>query len=176
MGQLTCRENFDAALQHRRSRHPFDRISAYKVTESQKNIQHEADVVASVAAYVRNGAKRASASALLGCTPEDKAMRLKDVPRNIARELGWNLVPAIEALAVEGIPARYVGAFIRSIRGDVKQILCDCDAIQSETSCSIQHEYARMRAGHSEIGRVCGEALDIAERAVRFCRRHGVFR
>lgn len=174
MSKPTCRKVFREALQHRRSHHPFDRISAYKVRESRNNLRNEVETVASVVAHIRKGAKSAAASPLVGCTSGDKAARMKDVPRNIALELGWNLVPAMEALAVEGIPTSVVAAFVSTIKGRVVQLMQDCDAIQAGISGSIQSEYARMKAGRSELARICGEALAIAELAVNFCRHHGV--
>jgi hypothetical protein len=112
---------------------------------------------------------------LLGCcTTEDKATWLKDLPGHIARELGYNLIPAIEALTVEGVPAGDINTFIQSIKPQVDQLLVDCDAIQTGISRSIQGEYDAMKAGNSELIRICNEALDIADLAVAFCEQHGV--
>jgi hypothetical protein len=111
---------------------------------------------------------------LLGCTEEDKAYRLKRVPHIIARELGYNLIPAIQALTVEGVPPADIAGFIQSIKPQVDQLLADCDAIQTGTSRSIQPEYDALKAGNSSMERICAEALRIADLAVDFCEQHGV--
>ncbi len=94
---------------------------------------------------------------LVGCTGEDKAYRLNRIPQNIAHELGYNLIPAIEALTLEGVPAANILGFIQSIKPQVNQLLTDCDAVG---------------ARKSNMERICAEALRIAEQAVAFCERH----
>ena len=109
-----------------------------------------------------------------GCTTEDKAVWLKDLPGNLARELGENLIPAVQALNVEGVPEAAINGFVQSVKGKVCQLLKDCDAMQTETGHSVQGEYARMKAGWSEMLRICHEALAIADRAVALCDNHEV--
>jgi hypothetical protein len=161
-------------MRDRRANHPLNRVSAYKVRESRDNLQRECAVVASIAEYLRARPSDRRGSTLLGCTPEDKAHRLKRIPTIIAHELGYNLIPAIEALTVESVPAGDIATFIQSIKGRVDKLLADCDAIQTGISRSIQGEYARMKAGNSDLMRICNEALDIADLAVEFCERHRV--
>jgi hypothetical protein len=171
---MTCPDVFRSSIRDRRANHPFERISAYKVRESRDNLQHECAVVASIAEYLRARPSDRRGSTLLGCTPEDKAYRLKRIPGIIARELGYNLIPAIEALTVEGVAADDILTFILSIKPEVDQLLVDCDAIQTGISRSIQGEYDGMKAGDSRIMRICVEALDIADLAVEFCEQHRV--
>jgi hypothetical protein len=161
-------------MRERRAKHPFDRISAYKIRESRDNLQHGLNVVASVSEYLRTRPGYARCGILVGCTEEDKAQRLKRTPAIIARELGYNLFPALEALTVEGVPEADIAAFLVSIKPDVDQLLLDCDAVQRTTAGSIQFEYAAMKAGGSDMERICAEALRIAEQAVGFCELHGV--
>jgi hypothetical protein len=111
---------------------------------------------------------------LLGCTEQDKAYRLKRVPHIIARELGYNLIPAIEALTVERVPAADVFTYVQSIKPLVDNLLVECDAIQTGTSRSIQGEYDALKAGNSSLERICVKALRIADLAVDFCEQHGV--
>ena len=148
--------------------------SAYKVRECRDRLRYEGDVVASIARYLAAPPSYRRASTLVGCTSEDKAFRLKDVPPNIAHHLGANLIPAVEALHVEGIPKPDIHAFVLSIQPRVRQLIVDCNAIQAVTRRSIDGEYARLKAGRSDIPNVCAEALDIAEQAVLFCQHHRV--
>ena len=170
----SCNDGFRAAMKKRKANHPFDRISAYKVRESRDNLRHERAVVASIAEYLRARPRDRHSSMLLGCTQEDKAQRLKGIPAGIAHELGYNLIPAIEALTVEGVPAADIGAFIKSIKPLVDNVLAGCDAIQVGTSRSIQPEYDALKAGNSGMGHICEEALRIAEQAVALCVGHEV--
>lgn len=174
MSKMTCQAVFREAMRDRRAKHPFERISAYKVRESRGNIASTIGTLTEIISVVSSGETYSVPILLGGCTTEDKAYRLKRIPAIIARELGYNLIPAIEALTVEGVAADDILTFILSIKERVDQLVRDCDAIQPEISRSIQGEYDAMKAGDSRIMRICVEALDIADLAVAFCERRGV--
>ena len=166
---------FHAAMKQRKANHPFNRVSSHKVRESRHNLYHEANVVGSIAKYLRAPpGSYGRSSMLVSCTEEDKAYRLKRVPEIVAHELGYNLIPALMALGVEGVPKADIIAFLRSIKPQVDRILTDCDAIQTATARSIKSEYAALKAGYSPLEAVCADALDVAEQAVAFCKEHDV--
>lgn len=96
------------------------------------------------------------------------------MPNNIAYELGYNLIPAIAALSVEGVPEAEISTFITSIKPQIDRLLDDCEAVRLATARSIQPEYGAMRQGRSEMAVLCKDALNIADQAVAFCRQHGV--
>ena len=162
---------FRSAMRERKTSYPFDRISAYKVRESGDNLQHACRVVGSISEYLCTPRRYGRASILVGCVESDKSVRLKRIPHNIARELGYNLIPAIESLTSEGVPAAAIATFIRSIKPQVDQLLADCDAVERATTRCIMPEYERMKAGGSPMECICADALDIAEQAVAFCKK-----
>ena len=174
MTKMIPRTVFHRAMRDRRTNHPLDRISAYKVRESRDDLHHNLRTVGSIAVYLRARPCDRHSSMLLGCTEQDKAYRLKRVPHIIARELGYNLIPAIEALTVERVPAADVFTYVQSIKPLVDNLLVECDAIQTGTSRSIQGEYDALKAGNSSMEHICAEALRIADLAVDFCKQHGV--
>jgi hypothetical protein len=174
MAYISTHDIFRAAMKERQVEHPFLRVSAYKVRESRENVASMIATVTEIIDLVSIG-KNPSVPILLGCcTSQDKAVWLKDLPGNIAHELGRNLVPAIQALNVEGVPDAAIKKFVQSIKRSVNQLLTDCDAIQVNTSRSINGEYARMRAGCSEMLGICYDTLSIADQAVALCDAHGV--
>jgi hypothetical protein len=170
-----CQVIFRAAMKQRKANHPFKRVSAYKVQESWDILHHNLATVGSIAEYL--SAPRGSygrSGILVGCTEEDKGYRLKRVPEIVAHELGYNLIPALMALGVEGVPEADIIAFLQSIKPQVDRILADCDAIQMATRRSIKSEYAALKAGQSAFAATCADALDVAEQAVAFCKEHHV--
>lgn len=167
-------DEFRNAMQERITNRPFKNGSAYKVRESWENIESMASTVTEIISVVSNGETHSPPIRLGCCTSEDKARWLKDLPGNIARELGGNLIPAIEALSVEGVPEATIGGFTQSIKGSVRQLLADCNAIQATTKRSVTGEYARMKAGQSDMLRICNDAFRIANQAKLFCQKHGV--
>lgn len=174
MANITPSRAFHRAMSERVSHRPFDRISAYKVRESRGNIESMIDTVNEIIAVVSSGEVHATSILLGSCTTSDKAAWLKDLPGNIAYELGSNLVPAVKALPVEGIPDTVIDHFILTNTGKVRQLLEDCDAMQKATGSSIMREYARMKAGHSEMLRICRNALSVANQAAVLCETYGV--
>ncbi len=166
--------HFKASMSDRIAHRPFVDISAYKVRESFENIESMCSTVVEIINVVSKGATHSSPVRLGGCTSEDKGIWLKDLPGNLARELGYNLIPAIEALSVEGVPTAAIRAFVQSIKGSVHQLLADCDAVQAATSRTIKGEYALMKHGRSSALRLCNDAFQIADQAKRFCHLHGV--
>lgn len=174
MAKIDCSKIFRAAIKDRRDKYPFDRISAYKVRESRDNLQHNLKTVGSIAEYLRARPRDRHSSMLVGCAEDDKAYRLKQVPEIIARELGYNLIPAIEALTVEGVPAADVTKYMRAILPDINRLINECDAIQKATARAIKFEYEAMKASRLGMERICAAALRIAEDSVKFCDQHGV--
>lgn len=163
---------FLAAMERRVANHPFDRISAYKIRECRDNLQRNLHTVASIADYLCARRSERRSSMLVGCTEEDKGYRLKRVPEIVADELGYNLIPAVKALSLEGVPAVDIKLFIRTIKPQVDQLLADCDAARGATARSIKPEYAALKAGYSSMEQISADALNIAEQAVAFCRSH----
>jgi hypothetical protein len=172
--KLGARGIFRNAMQERLTRRPFDRISAYKVRESRNNIEHELRVVLGLDAYLWAKPSRRNPYVLVGCTLEDKAQRFKTIPHNIATELGENLIPATEALHVEGVPQQDVDAFVATLKPLVNKLLEDCDDVLAVTARSIRDEYGAVRDGTSGSEQICRDALSIADAAVDFAKKHGV--
>lgn len=172
--KLDARGIFRDGMAKRIKERPFDRISAYKIRESRDNIEHELRVVLGLEAYLWSKPSRRNPYVLVGCTPEDKAQRLKKIPRVIATELGENLIPAIEALHVEGIPQKDVDALVASLRSSVIKLLDDCDNVLAVTARSIRDEYGAIKNGTSGSEEICRDALRIADRALDFAKKYGV--
>jgi hypothetical protein len=99
---------------------------------------------------------------------------LKKIPRAIATELGENLIPAIEALHVEGIPKQDVDAFVASLKSSVFRLLDDCDEVMAVTTRSIRDEYSAVRIGTSGSEQICRDALRIADAVMNFAKKYGV--
>ncbi|MFN5759581.1 MAG: hypothetical protein ACK440_08300 [Sphingomonadaceae bacterium] len=165
---------FEEAKADRNAKHPFEHISAYKVRECRDSIARMLDTLTEVISVVSAGDTHPQPILLGGCTTGDKAKWLKDLPNNLARELGYNLIPAIEALSAEGVPESAINAFLEAIEPSVEDLLADCDAVQAATSRSINGEYQKMKTGCSEMLGICQAALAIAEKAVALCETHGV--
>jgi hypothetical protein len=174
LSKLGARAIFREARRKRYEEDPFIRISAYKIRDSHYDIEHELRVVLGLEAYLWAKPRRRNPYALVGCTPEDKAERFKKIPRVIAWGFGYNLIPAIEALHVEGIPQQDVDAFVAILKPLVNKLLKDCDDVLAVTARSIRDEYGAVRNGTSGSEQICRDALRIADAAIDFAKKYGV--
>lgn len=174
MTKLRPSEEFRVAMEKRLTNHPFERVSAYKVRDSWYNLAHECAVVASIGEFLGASPGYSRVGILLGCTEEDKGHRLKGIPTGIAQELGYNLIPAIKALTLEGISRSAIDAFIGTIMPRVERLIRHCDAARLANAKSLKEEYSALRGGRSQTAMICAEAFDIAEEAMRFCKQQGV--
>lgn len=174
MTKMTPPTIFLHELEDRIVNRPFTRISAYKIRESHDNIARMARTLIEIISVVSSGETHSVPLLLGSCTTEDKAIWLKDLPSNVARELGANLIPAVHALNVEHVPEAAINGFVQSIKGQVCQLLKDCDAMQAETGQSIKREYGRMKACCSEMLRICRDALNISDQALALCKSYAV--
>lgn len=172
MSSLIPSSAFQKEMERREAERPFGRVSAYKVHESWANLQDNLMAVRSTADCVRSGSPRYHHTELYGCTKSDKAERLRRVPMIIAHQLGYNLIPAVKALDLEGVPASETAAFLRSIMPQVKKLLADCDDAHRCTRRSVWQEYEAMTMGTSSMEDASLRAVEIADLARDFCKSH----
>ena len=172
--KLGARAMFHELRRKRIEERPFENGSAYKIRESRGYIEDELLVVQGLEAYLCAKPSRRDRYVLVGCTPDDKAQRLKKIPLAIVGQLGDNLTPAIEALHLEGIPQQDVDAFVASIKSPVLRLLDDCDDVWAVTARSIRDEYGVIKNGTSGSEQICRDALRIADAAIDFAKKYGV--
>lgn len=166
---MTCSSIYQTARTQRMAERPFDRISAYKVRESADNIAYEGRVVGAITDYLSASPRQRDGTMLLGCTPGDMATRLRRVPTSLARHLGSDLVPAVEALAVEGVPAAALRAFLADWLPQVQAIISRCDRVQAQLRGPIKNTYADLTGGGQSLLWLCVRATDVTDQARKFC-------
>ena len=100
MTKMTPRTVFLRAMEDRIANRPFDSISAYKVRESRHNISRMTNTLNEIIAVVSSGETHSVPILLGGCTTEDKSVWLRDLPGNLAHDLGHNLISAIQGTMI----------------------------------------------------------------------------
>jgi hypothetical protein len=97
---------------------------------------------------------------------DDAATWLKSVPALIARELTYNVLPAIEALAADGVPETTVRECVNRAEAEAKTILSQCVAAEADLKQGIKAEYTRMKAGNSTLLPLVDALEDLIEDAL----------
>ena len=100
------------------------------------------------------------------CTYGDHTPWIKERPLRIAFELGWKVLPAIEALTGDGISreevARYLTVFIQR----VADLVIQCDQVLPSIKGPIRHEYERWMNHGSIVTPLLESGLWIIESAM----------
>lgn len=161
------------AITDRYTKVPFTHMSAHRVREGNSNIAHEGRVLAGITRYVSAPKASQHIGMLIGCVPEDIHVRLRAIPDNIERQLGYNVISGVQNLTLHLVPKSDIDAFIAAIRPSVTQIRRDCVLAREMLREPIKQEYRRLTGGGSPVPALCADAAQIAEDCVRFCNHWG---
>ena len=104
--------------------------------------------------------------ALVSCTTDDKALRLKRMPADVAEMFGYDVLPAIAALTGDGVPLHDVQRALGQIQRRVESLLDECDVQHTRLKAGIKAEYSDMKAGYSELYGLLNDAMDIVRDAL----------
>ena len=143
-----CQKAYDGGLEARKA-YPL-RLGGYKLRESHDFPVRVRRTINNIAADAR-GKARGYGRPFGSCTSDDAATWLKSVPALITRELTYNVLPAIEALAADGVPEATVRECVNRAEAEAKTILSRCVAAEAVLRQGIKAEYTRMKAGGSTL-------------------------
>ncbi len=159
-----CRDAFHTGTADRAT-YPLH-SGIYKLRETRNRLDRYAETVANVGAYQRRepGAGRG----LFGCcTNEDAAVWLKRLPGFLAHDFGYDVMPAVLALAGDGVPADKVAGCLHRAQGKVDVLVAQCDMARGWMAPSIGREYRRMKDHDSMLERLIVHAMEIIDEALR---------
>jgi hypothetical protein len=163
MPKTTCHDAFEEA-QKCRAGYPLT-SGAYKLRDTHRALSRMRVTIDAIADY-RNRPGSYAVGQTLGqcCTTEDKAIWLKNLPKQVADMLGHDILPAIAALTGDGITKREVARELASATSDVNSLLRDCEEVRVSLSAGgIGHEYKAMKQGQSHLRELLTRTLSIAK-------------
>ncbi len=95
--------------------------------------------------------------------PEGAARLIKLLPEWIAHDLGYYVIPAVEALAGDGLPAAQVKMLALHARKKSADIVQRCDAVHDRLRNGIGVEYAHMTHGDSMLEPLLRDAIRLID-------------
>jgi hypothetical protein len=96
---------------------------------------------------------------LLGLhTYGDHAAWIKKIPKSLAFEFGWKVLPAIYALQADGACPITLNTQIKYFENRIAKFISKCDEILLIIKQPISNEYARWRGGYSALDDLFVEA------------------
>lgn len=99
--------------------------------------------------------------------PEGAAGLIKKLPERIARQLGYYIIPAIEALGGDDLPAARVTVLSKHARTVAADIVKRCDAVQVELSYGVEVEYAHMKYDNSLLEPLLQDTIWLVDEVLR---------
>ena len=125
--------------------------------------QTEPTTITNVAKHVCGETRLAQGRSFGSCTTDDAASWLKHLPAVIAHKVGYTIIPAIAALAGDGIPQKQVDEYARRARIAADALVTQCDAVRTQIGRSIKPEYDAMKGDGSILLPLIVHALAIID-------------
>lgn len=159
-----CQKAFDDGAAGR-LKYPL-RSGGYKLNERRWKFGRCEEAIEAIDKLVVHQRKGSKGPVYLGsCTTDDAASWLKRLPQQVAYDLAYDILPAIDALAEEGYPPHEVAAARREAEVEARALVADCEAAHVLLKEGIAHEYRRMKAGDSTLRPLFERAIAIGETA-----------
>lgn len=157
-----CQKAFDEGTLLRRAT-PL-RTGEYKLHESYRNFVGWRDEITRISAFKH---RKASRHSLRHCTPDDCSKWLKDLPAAIAFQLAYDVLPAINALVADGVPATQLDSVQFQATPLIRQLVRDCDQARAIVVRRIANEYEHMKDGGSYLYPLVSDAIRIMDGVYR---------
>lgn len=159
-----CKRAFDAGRRDR-GRHEL-RSGMYKLTESRNGLCELHQTLIDIMTMICRP-KKPLATRPPSANKEGAATWIKGVPESIARNLGYTILPAVEALAGDGLTRSQVNALSRYARCCAADLVQNCDTIRKLLRTGgIELEYGRMRNGDSLVEPLVQQAHSLVEHLI----------
>ncbi|MCL7404906.1 hypothetical protein MWN63_02785 [Paradonghicola geojensis] len=106
-------------------------------------------------------------SPVLGCCALSEMDEwLRNLPTKIATMLGYNILPAIEALPGDGIAKIDVDGELYNAEIDARRLLNDCERQHTRLQTHLGTEYRSIKSGYSDVYALLVDADGIVRRAL----------
>ena len=153
-----CRKEYKDGLSNR-IHHPFPR-SIYKLRERVSIWNRFARTINEIKDY-KNGLT--NPYMFDGCAPHETSIWLKWRPTEIAYRMGYDIVPAIDALKGDGVDEYTIEKIKRKFIPEIEELIDDCDALYDVIKKNIYYEYDNFKKGYSELRDLHERAIDITQ-------------
>jgi hypothetical protein len=115
--------------------------------------------------------RRAVTINLGGCTTEDRATYLKNIPTDVATNMGWAVMPAIIALTEDGLSEAEAKSATSQAKAQVSRLLDKGDREHARLRKGIQDEYDNIKSGYSSLYGFLRDAQAIITGALSVVKR-----
>jgi hypothetical protein len=153
-----CRKEYKDGLNNR-IQHPFP-FSIYKLRERVSIWNSFTRTINEIKDY-KNGLT--NPYMFDGCAPYETSIWLKWRPTEISYRMGYDVVPAIDALKGDGVDQNTIERIKRKFIPEIEELIDDCDALYDVIKKNIYYEYDNFKKGYSELRDLHDRAIDITQ-------------
>ncbi len=158
---LNCRQAFTAG-KVARSQYPLT-SGSYKLMECAARFESFVSAIAQIRAFINNEANRWE---LLHCTAQDKDVWLKGLPSVVAHRLGYELLPGLQAMQLDGVASQIVQDALHMAESQCDDLIQRLEPVRLTLESSIDWEYQAMRRGSSLIEPLVRDALELTQKSL----------
>lgn len=150
MTPTPCHNAFNAGHKQRLA-HPLP-SGAYKLRDAHRDISRMMSTMEEIGDYLRLPAsRRVGTISLGGCTTEDRAIYLRNIPTAVATTMGWAVLPAISALIGDGLSKAEAKFVTSQAEARISRLLDKGETEHARLRKGIQGEYDNIKSGHSSL-------------------------
>jgi hypothetical protein len=136
----------------------------YKLVECAERLEQCIDEIDRIRNYINGRGHRWS---LMHCTTEDKHLWLKDLAAHVAYRLGYEFLPGLQALTVDGVDSITINSEIPYFERYCSSVVGQLEIVHQKIYKSINVEYNQMRLGSSLLEPQVRDAFGVTKRALR---------
>ena len=162
--KLPCHDAFGAA-QLQRTKYPLT-SGAYKLRQVRDAIARQQSTMNAIRDLHQSPASKRPGVLLGCCTTDDMEDWLKNLPQQVADMLSYDMLPAIAALAGDGISADDVAGELESANAHACNLLKDCAKQNKRLHDRVESELRSIKRGYSNLYALLVDADGIARRAL----------
>jgi len=153
-----CEKAFSKGIEDRQN-YPLH-TGSYKLNETTREINRQIKAIDRIIAWKQ---KWQDDSFFICCMSSDCHLWLKGLPIHISRLMGYNIQPAITALAGNGVSKQDITVLENCFTPQIEDLIDHCAVVRERYRKNISLEYDNMKNGQSAFRELNIEALFITK-------------
>ncbi len=155
----TCIDIFNQSLNDRNARYPLAN-GRYKLVEVRHWLNRACRNIDLMMKDFDNPYRKRT---YLCCTVDDRSTWLKHTPLDVAEGLGYEVVPALNALVGDGVELTNINNIRALVLPKINQLVADCEVVKNQISKSIKVEYRCWQQQNSLVKPLTAQAVAIID-------------
>ncbi|NQV93977.1 MAG: hypothetical protein HQ482_02390 [Sphingomonadales bacterium] len=128
-----------------RRNHPLPQRSSYKLIEAYRSWEKRLQTLAKIEGYLATNKPIPPDVELDGWVGAEWQYELRKLPENLAHDIGWRILPAIEAVYAPAGPQPYIRDLVYQARRQAAELTSTCETSRSTICAANSSLQVRLR-------------------------------